>query len=95
MRVESCGFETDSSDEGVEIVDDALIEAVELRSPLRFELGVCFDGAEKACRERCVDAFEELQNASRSITRYTGKKKLNVEGNSQERIRNLEQEGQG
>ena len=58
--MESRGFEADGSDEGIEIVDDALIEAIELRSPLGFELGVCFDGAEKACRERCIDAFEEL-----------------------------------
>ena len=32
--MESRGFEADGSDEGVEIVDDALIEAIELRSPL-------------------------------------------------------------
>jgi hypothetical protein len=54
LRVNSRGFEADSSDEGVEIVDDALIKAIELRSPLGFELGVCFDGAEKACRERRI-----------------------------------------
>jgi hypothetical protein len=29
LRAESGGFEADRSDEGVEIVDDALIEAVE------------------------------------------------------------------
>jgi len=28
------GFEADGSDDGVEIVDDALIKAVKLRSPL-------------------------------------------------------------
>ena len=61
MRVESRGFEADCSDEGIEIVDDTLIEAVELRSPLGFEPGICFDGAEKACREWGIDAFEELQ----------------------------------
>jgi hypothetical protein len=60
LRVESRGFEANSSDEGVEIVKDALVEVIELRSPLGFELGVCFDGAEKACRERRIDAFEEL-----------------------------------
>jgi hypothetical protein len=61
LRAESGGFEADRSDEGVEIVDDALIEAVELRSPLGFKPGICFDGAEKACREWRIDAFEELQ----------------------------------
>jgi len=62
----SRGFETDSSDEGIEIVDDALIEAIELRSPLGFELGVCSDGAEKACGERRIDAFEQLQGTSKN-----------------------------
>jgi hypothetical protein len=37
-------IEANSSDEGVEIVDDALIEAIELRSPLGFELGVWLMG---------------------------------------------------
>jgi hypothetical protein len=59
--VESRGFEADSSDEGIEIVDDALIEAIELRSPLGFKPSIYFDGAEKACREWRIDAFEELQ----------------------------------
>jgi len=49
--VESRGFKCHGTDEGIEIVDDALIEAVELRSPLGFEPGICFDRTEKACRE--------------------------------------------
>ena len=61
MGVESRGFEADGSDEGVEIVDDALVKAVKLGSLASFELGICFDGAEKACREWRIDAFEELQ----------------------------------
>ena len=61
MRAESRGFEADGSDEVVEIVDDALIEAIELRSSLGFEPGICGDGAEKTCREWRIDAFEELQ----------------------------------
>ena len=61
MRMESRGFEANSSDEGVEIVDHALIEAIELRSPLGFELGIGFHWAEKACREWRIDAFEELK----------------------------------
>ena len=61
MGAESRGFEADGLDEGVEIVDDALIEAIELRSFLGFEPGVCLDGTEKACREWGIDAFEELQ----------------------------------
>ena len=61
MRLKSRGFETDGSYEGIEIVDDALIEAIELRSPLGFEPGICFDGAEQACSEWGIDAFEELQ----------------------------------
>jgi hypothetical protein len=30
----SCGFEADGANEGIEIIDDALIEAIKLRSPL-------------------------------------------------------------
>jgi hypothetical protein len=56
----SRGFEADSSDEGVQIVDDTLIEAIELRPPLRFESCICFDWAEKACREGRIDALEQL-----------------------------------
>ena len=59
--MKSRGFEADGSDEGVEIVDDALIQAIELGSPLGLESGICFDGAEKTGRERRVDAFEEFQ----------------------------------
>ena len=61
MRVESRGFEADRSDQGVEIIDDALVEAVELRPPLGFEPSIRLDGAEKACREWGIDALEELQ----------------------------------
>jgi hypothetical protein len=48
-------------DEGVEIVDDALIEAIELRPPLGFEAFIGFERAEEACCEWGIDAFEELQ----------------------------------
>jgi hypothetical protein len=48
-------------DEGIEVIDNALIEAIELRSPLGFKPSIYFDGAEKACREWRIDAFEELQ----------------------------------
>jgi len=61
LRVKSGGLEADGSNEGIEIVDDALIKAIELRSPLGLESGICFDGAEKACREWRVDALEELE----------------------------------
>ena len=36
----SCGFEADGVNEGVDIVNDALVEAVELGSLLGIELGV-------------------------------------------------------
>jgi hypothetical protein len=58
LRVESRGFEADGSDEGVEIVDDALVEAIELGSPLELEPVIRFEGAEEACREGRIDAFE-------------------------------------
>ena len=57
----SRGFEADGADEGIEIIDDALIEAIELRSLLLVEPGIRADGAEKTSGKRCIDAFEELQ----------------------------------
>jgi hypothetical protein len=57
----SRGFEADGANEGIEIIDDALIEAIELRSLVLINLAICTDGAEKAGGERRVDAFEELQ----------------------------------
>jgi hypothetical protein len=43
----------------------ALIEAVDLRSALFFQLAVSFDGPKQACRERSVYAFEELEEDKR------------------------------
>ena len=57
----SCGFEADGANEGIEIIDNTLIEAIKLRSPLGLKPCVCFDGAEKARGEWRVDAFEELK----------------------------------
>ena len=57
----SCGFEADSVDEGIEVIDDALVEAVELRSPLVMEASIRAYGAEKAGGKRRINAFEELQ----------------------------------
>jgi len=48
-------------DKGIEIVDDALIEAIELRPPLGFEPFISFEGAEETCHEWGIDPFEELQ----------------------------------
>jgi hypothetical protein len=57
----SCSFEADSTNEGIEIVDDALIKAIELRSPLLGDLAICADRAEEADGERRIDPFEQLQ----------------------------------
>ena len=61
MAALSCGFEADRADESVEVIDDALIEAVELRSLLLVDSSIRADGAEKAGDKRCIDALEELQ----------------------------------
>ncbi len=58
--MKSRGFEADGLDEGVEIVDDALIKAVELRSLLLVDSSIRADGAEKAGRKRRIDALEKL-----------------------------------
>jgi hypothetical protein len=47
----SCGLEADGANDGSEIIDNALIEAIKLRSPLGLKPGVCSDGVEKACRQ--------------------------------------------
>ena len=57
----SCGFEADRADEGIEIIDDALVEAIELRSLLLVESSICANGAEKASGQRRIDALEELE----------------------------------
>jgi hypothetical protein len=46
-------------DEGIEILEDALIEAIELRPPLRLEPFISFEGAEETCHEWGIDPFEE------------------------------------
>ena len=48
MALLSCGFEAEGADEGIEVIDDALIEAVELRSLLLIDPGIGADGAEQA-----------------------------------------------
>ena len=57
----SCDFEADGANEGIEIIDDTLIEAIELRSLLLIDLAICADWAEKAGSERRIDLFEQLQ----------------------------------
>src|SRR6201998_2133866 len=57
----SRGFETDGLDEDIEIIDDALVKAVELRSAFGFEPVVWLASAKNACRERRIDPFEELK----------------------------------
>jgi hypothetical protein len=57
----SCGFEADRADESVEVIDDALIEAVEVRPLLLVDSSIRADGTEKAGGKRRIDALEELQ----------------------------------
>jgi hypothetical protein len=55
------GFEANGADKPVEVVNDALIEAIELGSALMAEPGISCDRAEKARGKRRVDSFEKLQ----------------------------------
>ena len=48
-------------DEGIEVIDNALIEAIELRSLGVVDSSIRADGAEKAGGKRGIDTFEELQ----------------------------------
>jgi len=54
-------FEADGPYKRVEVIDDTLIEAVELRSFLLVDAGIRADGAEEAGGQWRVDAFEQLQ----------------------------------
>ena len=61
LGLDSRSFEADRADERVEIVDNALIEAVELGSLFGLQASITSDGAEKARSERGIDALEEFQ----------------------------------
>ena len=58
----SCGgFEADGPDECIKIMDDPVVEAVELGSPLVGDCGIGADRAEETRSQRGVDSFEQLQ----------------------------------
>jgi hypothetical protein len=67
LRVESRGFETYGSDEGIEIVDDALIEAIELRSSLGFESGILEPGLVDLPHPALGQDFTPSPTARRSL----------------------------
>jgi hypothetical protein len=54
----SCGFEADGLDERIEIIDDAVVEAIELRALLVRDFGISAERAKKTCGQRGVDALE-------------------------------------
>ena len=59
VRCLSCGsFEPDSLDECIKVIDDSVVDAVELSSPLVSDSGVGADGVKKTRGERGVDALE-------------------------------------
>ena len=57
----SGSLETNGHHQLIEIINDALIKAVELRSFLLLQFLVPREGLEEASRKRSVDFFEELQ----------------------------------
>ena len=54
-------FEADSVNKVVEIVDNALVEAVELRSFIGLEVDIAFDRAEDAGGKGSVDPLEQFE----------------------------------
>ena len=56
-----CGFEADSLDECIKVIDYAVKEAVKLRPLLIRDSGLGADGAEETRRKGRVDSFEQLQ----------------------------------
>jgi len=57
----SRSFKAERADERIEIIDDALIEAIELRPLLLVDPSICSKGAENAGGQWRIDAFEQLQ----------------------------------
>ena len=58
----SCsGFEADGPEECIKIIDDPVVEAVELGSPLVGDSGIGAGRAEETRSQRGVDSFEQLQ----------------------------------
>jgi hypothetical protein len=59
--LDSRSFEADRAGEGIEIVDNALIKAIELRSVFGVQANITADRAENAGSKRGIDALEEFQ----------------------------------
>lgn len=51
-------FESDGGQEFIQIIDDPLVEAVELRALVAGQVRVAGEGAQQACCKRCVDSLE-------------------------------------
>src|SRR5258705_592423 len=65
----SCsGLEADRLDQCVKVIDDAVIEAVELRPVLGRGFGVGTDGAEEASSKRGIDSFQKVQEHQTNST---------------------------
>jgi hypothetical protein len=63
--VSSCsGFEADSPDECIKIINEPVVEAVELGSALVGNSGIGADRAEEARSQRGVDSFERKRSLS-------------------------------
>lgn len=61
LGLDSRSFEADRAGEGIEIVDNALIKAIELRSVFGVQANITADRAENAGSKRGIDALEEFQ----------------------------------
>ena len=61
MKLLSRRFEAYSADEGIEIIDNASVQAIELRLLAIGELSIGPYGTEKSGRKRRINALEQLQ----------------------------------
>src|SRR6266567_1241833 len=61
LRVVSSGLETDGIHEFIEIINDALIEPIKLRTLLLLKFLVSGDRRQETGSQRRVDPFEQLQ----------------------------------
>jgi hypothetical protein len=55
------GLEPDGTQEGVEVIDDALVQAIKCATLLFRKFAIAGNGFEKPCSKRGIDALEQLE----------------------------------
>ena len=59
------GFEADSLYQHTEVINNALVKAIDLRPALLLQLAIAWNGAKQSGGKRSVDALEEFEEDER------------------------------